>query len=84
MFLKMNLYKGCGCTYQEVRVSEKVRMLVSQGIDNIAVEVTCAKRIVSECLSASSTVEVNGVVAVLGWLSWKRPTTLLKERKDLR
>jgi hypothetical protein len=40
-------------------------MLVSRGIENIAEEVTCFKRIVSECLCTSSTVEVNGIAVVL-------------------
>jgi hypothetical protein len=67
----MDLYNGCGCTYQEMRVSERVSMLVFQGIEGIAEEVTCFKRIASECISTSSTVEVNGIVVVPGWLLGK-------------
>jgi hypothetical protein len=49
-----------------VRVSEKVTILVSRGIENIAEEFICFKRIVSERQCTSSTVEVNGIVVEMG------------------
>jgi hypothetical protein len=58
-------------------------MLVSQGIGNIAEEVTCFKGIVSQCLCTSSTVEVNGVVVEMGVMDKTDEIDEIKEENEI-
>ena len=66
-----------------MRVSEKVTILVSRGIENIAEEVTYFKRIVSECLCTSSTVEVNGIVVEMGVMDKTDQIDEIKEENEI-
>jgi hypothetical protein len=58
-------------------------MLMSQGIGNIAEEVTCFKGIVSQCLFTSSTVEVNGIVVEMGVMDKTDEIDEIKEENEI-